>query len=288
MKDKIPVAIIGSGNIGTDLMFKIEKSKNLKLICMAGIDPSSKGLALAKEHGYKITVNGIEGLLETAPEAAMVFDATSAHAHVEHAPLLEEAGKIAIDLTPAAVGPFVVPVVNMDEHLDKRNVNMLSCGGQATIPIVFAVSRVAEVRYGEIVSTVASKSAGPGTRQNLDEFTDTTSKGIELVGKAKRGKAIAILNPAHPPILMTNTIYVEYEGGDARAIRESVYDIVAQIQEYVPGYRFRTQPIIDDNLVTVIVEVEGSGDYLEKYAGNLDIMTASAVKVGERMAETLM
>jgi acetaldehyde dehydrogenase len=283
---KMKVAILGSGNIGTDLMFKLRRSDVLELTTMIGVDPKSDGLARARELGYVTFDNGIQGFLEQPDLADIVFDATSAKAHIRHAKLLKEAGKFALDLTPAAVGSLVVPPVNLKEHLDQDNINMVTCGGQATIPIVHAVNRVCPVEYAEIVATISSKSAGPGTRANIDEFTETTAHGIEKIGGAKKGKAIIILNPAEPPIIMRDTVYalVDREKMDQEAISKSIFDMVKEIQTYVPGYRLRTEPIFDDNKVTIFIEVEGAGDYLPKYSGNLDIMTAAAVKVAEEFA----
>lgn len=284
--NKVKVAILGSGNIGTDLMLKLRRSKVLELTAMIGIDPDSDGLRHARKYGYETISNGIEGMLEQPELADIVFDATSAKAHFAHAPLLEQMGKRVIDLTPAAIGPFVVPAVNMTEHLDCKNINMITCGGQATIPIVHAIQTCGPLAYAEIVATIASKSAGIGTRENIDEFTVTTSKGIETIGKAKKGKAIILLNPAEPPIMMRNTIYAlleEVPNGEQH-IRESIASTVATIQSYVPGYRLRGEPLFDGKKITVFIEVEGSGDYLPVYAGNLDIMTASAVKVAEELA----
>lgn len=283
---KIKVAVLGSGNIGTDLMYKLARSNVLELTTMIGIDPESDGLARARSLGYETFDNGLQGFLEKPELADIVFDATSAKAHIRHAKALREAGKLAVDLTPAAVGALVVPTVNIREHLEKDNINLVTCGGQATIPIVHAVSRVSPVQYAEIVATISSRSAGPGTRANIDEFTVTTAQGIEKIGGGAKGKAIIILNPAEPPILMRDTIYtlVDPEKMNEQAIRNSIADMVKEIQTYVPGYRLRTEPIIEGNKVTVFVEVEGAGDYLPKYSGNLDIMTAAAVKVAEEFA----
>ncbi|TBL79372.1 acetaldehyde dehydrogenase (acetylating) [Paenibacillus thalictri] len=283
---KIKVAVLGSGNIGTDLMYKLQRSEVLEMTTMIGIDPASDGLARARNLGFYTIDSGLNGLLEQPDLADIVFDATSAKSHMRHAKALRNAGKLALDLTPAAVGALVVPTVNIEEHLDKDNINLITCGGQATIPIVHAVNRVSPVQYAEIVATISSKSAGPGTRANIDEFTVTTAKGIENIGGAKKGKAIIILNPAEPPILMRDTVYtlVDPERMDIDAIRRSIYDMVASIQSYVPGYRLRTEPIIEGNKVSVFLEVEGAGDYLPKYSGNLDIMTAAAVKVAEQFA----
>lgn len=283
---KVKVAILGSGNIGTDLMYKLQRSDVLELTTMIGIDPDSDGLHRAREQGYVTIDSGLNGFLQQPEQADIVFDATSAKAHVRHAKALQEAGKLAIDLTPAAVGDLVVPTVNMQEHLDKGNLNLVTCGGQATIPIVNAIHRIAPVEYAEIVATISRKSAGPGTRANIDEFTETTARGIENIGGAKKGKAIILLNPAEPPILMRDTVYALVGEGqmDEEAIRQSVIDMVASIQSYVPGYRLRTEPIFDGNKITVFLEVEGAGDYLPNYSGNLDIMTAAAVKVAEEVA----
>lgn len=283
---KIKVAVLGSGNIGTDLMLKLARSEVLEMSVMIGIDPDSDGLKRARDKGYRTIETGLKGFLEEPELADIVFDATSAKAHIRHAKLLREAGKIAIDLTPAAVGPYVVPPVNLKEHLDKPNVNLITCGGQATIPIVHAINRVCNVEYAEIVATIASLSAGPGTRANIDEFTETTSRGIEVIGGADRGKAIIILNPAEPPILMRDTVYalVEQDKMDEQKITQSIQEMVEKVKSYVPGYRLRTEPIFDGNKVTVFIEVEGAGDYLPKYSGNLDIMTSAAVKVAEEMA----
>jgi acetaldehyde dehydrogenase (acetylating) len=286
--ERVKVAILGSGNIGTDLMYKVRRSGVLELTWVAGIVPESEGLRLARELGYRTTHRGIEELLEHGEDFEIVFDATTARAHYRHAELLAEAGKIAIDLTPAAVGPHVVPLVNLREHVDERNVNLVTCGGQATVPIVAAIGGVAEVEYAEIVSTVASRSAGPGTRQNIDEFTQTTARALETIGGARRGKAIIILNPAEPPILMRNTVYAVVRDGDREAIREAVVGMVRRVQEYVPGYRLKAEPLFDEEKVTVLLEVEGAGDYLPPYAGNLDIMTAAAVRVGEELARHLL
>ncbi|WP_183163947.1 acetaldehyde dehydrogenase (acetylating) [Alteribacter keqinensis] len=284
--EKMKVGIIGSGNIGTDLLMKLMRSKILEVTTMIGIDRHSDGLKRAKANGLKVIVNGIDGFLERPELADILFDATSAKAHVKHVEALKGSGKQLIDLTPAAVGPSVVPPVNMDDFSDEAVVNMITCGGQATIPVVHAVNRVAPVDYAEIVATIASKSAGPGTRANIDEFTITTRKGIETIGGARKGKAIIILNPAEPPIIMRDTVYCEVSEGamDKEAVTESVAAMVQEVQRYVPGYRLRSEPVFDENRVTVFIEVEGAGDYLESYSGNLDIMTAAAVKVAEEIA----
>lgn len=283
---KIKAAIIGSGNIGTDLMYKLERSKYLEMSVMIGIDPESEGLKRANERGYNAIDCGIKGLLKKPRLADIVFDATMANAHAEHNRLLQGIGKQVIDLTPAAIGPFAVPTANLQEQLDEKNVNMITCGGQATIPIVHAISQVAAVEYAEIVATVASKSAGPGTRANIDEFTRTTARAIEVIGGAKKGKAIIILNPAEPPIMMRNTIHalVSKEGKEAEFLA-SIQETVKAIQTYVPGYRLRGEPLFDGKRLSVFIEVEGAGDFFPAYSGNLDIMTAAAVKVGEEFAK---
>ncbi len=305
MSVQTKVAIIGSGNIGTDLMFKIlRRSHHLALGALAGVDPASEGLARAKRLGVATTDRGIDGLreLDCWPEVQIVFDATSAAAHARHQEICLAAGKVMIDLTPAAVGPYVVPVVNGDANLNAQNLNMVTCGGQATIPIVAAVSSVARVRYAEIVASIASKSAGPGTRANIDEFTETTSRAIAAVGGAGRGKAIIILNPAEPPLVMRDTVYCLAEGGEPAAIKAAIEKMVESVQAYVPGYRLKqevqiervgdNQPIYIPDMsesftghkVTTFLEVEGAGDYLPSYAGNLDIMTSAALNTAERVA----
>jgi len=285
--NKVKVAILGSGNIGTDLMLKLRRSELLSLTTVIGIDPQSEGLKMARELGFETIDTGIKGFLEKSELADIVFDATSAKAHIRHAKLLRDARKQVLDLTPAAVGPFVVPSVNINEHLNSDNINLITCGGQATIPIVHAINRVQAVEYAEIVATISSRSAGPGTRANIDEFTQTTANGIEKIGGAKKGKAIIILNPAEPPIIMRDTIHVLLEGNRVDKVRivASVNEMAKQVQSYVPGYRLRQEPFFDGNRVTVFIEVEGAGDYLPKYSGNLDIMTAAAVKVAEEWAK---
>ena len=288
MNRRLKVAIIGPGHIGMDLMYKVLRSQKLELGLMAGIILESEGLARAAALGFPTTAEGIGPILER-DDIQLVFDSTGAKQHLYHAPLLKEAGKIAIDLTPAAVGPYVVPAVNMGEHFDSPNINLVTCGGQATIPIVAAVGRVAPLAYAEIVATISSKSAGPGTRQNIDEFTKTTARGVEVVGKARKGKALIILNPAEPPIMMRNTIYCEMEQpADEAAIRDSVDQMVEAVRSYVPGYRLRVPPLVKDRLVTTMVEVEGAGDHLPKYSGNLDIITAAAVGVAEQLAQHIL
>ncbi len=296
MSERVRVAILGSGNIGTDLMVKLLRSQVLELAMVAGIDPASEGLAKARAAGVATTTEGIDGLLADRGSGAIVFDATSAKAHARvHAPRLAAAGRVAVDLTPAAVGPYVVPGVSSGEVIGGANVNLISCGAQATIPMVAAISRVAPVRYAEIVATIASRSAGPGTRANIDEFTQTTARGIERVGGAERAKAIIVLNPAEPPIVMRDAIYALTGPVDRQAVAASIHEMVAAVGAYVPGYRLRGEPIFDDEAggsasssqVTVFVEVEGAGDYLPTYAGNLDIMTSAAVRVGEEIAQRL-
>jgi len=286
---KIKAAIIGSGNIGTDLMYKLERSSVIELTAMIGIDPDSEGLKRAEEKGYKVFSNGVQGIIENPDMAEIFFDATSAKAHIHHAKVLKELGKLAIDLTPAAIGPFFSPAVSSGEtSLDIDNVNMITCGGQATIPIVHAINQVADVTYGEIVATISSLSAGPGTRANIDEFTITTRRGIEEVGGADKGKALIILNPADPPILMRDTVYCEVKNMDEPAILKSIVEMVEKVKEYVPGYRLRQDPMFDGNRVTVLIEVEGAGDYFPEYAGNLDIMTAAATRVAEDFATQML
>ncbi|WP_138419589.1 acetaldehyde dehydrogenase (acetylating) [Aquibacillus sediminis] len=284
--NKCKVGIIGSGNIGTDLMYKLERSDALELTVMIGIDPDSEGLKLAKDRGYQVINNGIDGLLDKMELADIFFDATTAKAHAHHHDILSSYGKKVIDLTPAAIGPFVVPPANLEEHLDATNVNMVTCGGQATIPIVHAINQACPVDYAEIVATVSSKSAGPGTRANIDEFTRTTSRAIEKIGGANKGKAIIILNPAEPPINMRDTIHVLVaEEGKQEEIKASIKRMVKYVQEYVPGYRMSGEPLFDGKQVSVFVEVEGAGDFFPSYSGNLDIMTAAAAKIGNEMAK---
>lgn len=295
--EKVGVAILGSGNIGSDLMYKLIKDPgHMKLRLVAGIDPDSDGLARARGEGIDISAEGIQAILDD-PEIAIVFDATSAKAHVRHAKLLHEAGRIAVDLTPAARGPYVVPTANLTEHLDEDNVNLLTCGAQATIPMAYAVSRVTPVSYAEMVSTVSSLSAGPGTRHNIDEFTFTTARGLEVIGGAGLGKAIIVLNPADPPIMMRNTIYVVPEDDfDEQEVTDSVNEVISQVQESVPGYQLKSEPVFDvqqtpwgeKKVIVMLLEVAGAGDYLPRYAGNLDIMTASARRVGEVFARHLL
>ncbi len=288
MADKVRAAIIGSGNIGTDLMLKLQDSEVIELTAMVGIDPDSEGLVMARARGVTTTSDGFDGFLDLEQDIDIAFEATSAKIHAANAPRLKELGKLAIDMTPAAVGPYVVPYVNFGDVLGEPNVNLITCGGQATIPIVAAVSRVSPVRYAEIVATTASKSAGPGTRQNIDEFTRTTADGVVRIGGAGKGKAIIILNPADPPITMRNTVYTQVEEMDREAILESIRETVERVQSYVPGYRLRIDPVFYDDYLVTTLEVEGAGMYLPKYAGNLDIMTAAARAVGEQFARHML
>ncbi|MGY2491724.1 acetaldehyde dehydrogenase (acetylating) [Cupriavidus sp. CP313] len=310
MTRKLKAAIVGSGNIGTDLMIKILRhGRHIEMGAMVGIDPASDGLARAGRLGVATTHEGVEGLtrLPVFAEIDVVFDATSAGAHVKNDAFLRELkpGIRIIDLTPAAIGPYCIPVVNGDAHLDALNVNMVTCGGQATIPMVAAVSRVAPVLYGEIVASISSKSAGPGTRANIDEFTETTSRAIEVIGGARKGKAIIVLNPAEPPLIMRDTVYCLSESADEDAIARSVEEMAAAVQQYVPGYRLKQKvqfdripadaPLLVPGVgrvsglkTSVFLEVEGAAHYLPAYAGNLDIMTSAALTTAERMAESML
>ncbi len=290
---KVKCALIGSGNIGTDLLYKLQRSAVLEPTWMVGIDSTSEGLTRARELGLKTTDKGVDGLLPhvNADGVQIAFDATSAYVHAENSRKLNELGVMMIDLTPAAIGPYCVPPVNLKEHVGKRemNVNMVTCGGQATIPMVAAVSRVQPVAYGEIVATVSSKSAGPGTRRNIDEFTRTTAGAVGLVGGAKKGKAIIILNPAEPPLIMRDTVHCLTESEpDRQAITDSVQQMIKEVQKYVPGYRLKNGPVFDGKRVSIFLEVEGLGDYLPRYAGNLDIMTAAAARAAEMFAEEIL
>lgn len=290
---KIKCALIGPGNIGTDLLAKLQRSPVLEPVWMVGIDPNSDGLKRAREMGIKTTSDGVDGLLPhvIADGVQIAFDATSAYVHAENSRKLNALGVMMIDLTPAAIGPFCVPPVNLKEHLGKRemNVNMVTCGGQATIPIVAAVSKIQPVAYAEIIATAASKSAGPGTRKNIDEFTTTTANAIRIVGGAKVSKAIIVLNPAEPPLLMRDTVHCLTETEpDQKRITASILEMITEVQKYVPGYRLVNGPVFDGNRVSVFMEVTGLGDYLPKYAGNLDIMTAAAARTAEMFAEELL
>ena len=281
----LTVSVVGSGNIGTDLMFKILRSDVLDLRWMVGVDPASDGLKRARDLGIETSAEGVPWLMSRDELPDLVFEATSAYAHRANAPIYREHGVRVVDLTPAAIGPYVVPTVNLEEHLDEPNVNMVTCGGQATIPMVRAVSRVVRVAYAEIVASVASVAAGPGTRANIDEFTRTTASAVAQLGGAERGKAIIVLNPAEPPLIMRDTIFATIpDDADHDAIVESVRAMEADVQAYVPGYRLTADPQFDAGRVAIFVEVEGAGDYFAPYAGNLDIMTAAATKVGEMIA----
>ena len=293
---KIKCALIGPGNIGTDLLAKLQRSAVLEPVWMVGIDPESDGLKRAREMGIKTTSDGVDGLVPhmQADGVQIVFDATSAYVHAENSRKVNEQGALMIDLTPAAIGPFCVPPVNLKAHVGsgEMNVNMVTCGGQATIPMVAAVSRVQAVAYGEIVATVSSRSVGPGTRKNIDEFTRTTAGAVEKVGGAQKGKAIIVINPAEPPLMMRDTVHclVDEAAGapDQAAITASVHAMLAEVQKYVPGYRLVNGPVFDGQRVSVYLEVEGLGDYLPKYAGNLDIMTAAAARTAEMFAEEIL
>ena len=290
---KIKCAIIGSGNIGTDLMYKLQRSQVLEPVWMVGIDPGSEGLERARQRGMKVTDKGVDGLLPhvKADGVKIAFDATSAYVHKENSDKLNKLGVMMIDLTPAAIGPYCIPPINLMEHAGKRepNVNMVTCGGQATIPMVYAVSRVQRVKYAEIVATVSSRSVGPGTRKNIDEFTRTTAGAVARVGGADEGKAIIVINPADPPLIMRDTIHcLTHDEPRQAEIEKSVHEMIREVQKYVPGYRLVNGPVFDGNRVTSYLEVEGLGDYLPKYAGNLDIMTAAATRTAEMFAEELL
>jgi len=290
MSNKLRAVIIGPGNIGTDLLMKMQRSEWVEPVWMVGIDPQSEGLKRAAAMGIKTCADGVDGMLEHILEddIRIAFDATSAYVHAENSRKLNELGVIMVDLTPAAIGPYCVPPVNLEAHARnlEMNVNMVTCGGQATIPVVAAVSRVQPVKYGEIIATVSSRSVGPGTRQNIDEFTRTTAAAVEKVGGAAAGKAIIIINPAEPPLIMRDTVHCLTEEEPQRdSINESVRQMVAEVQKYVPGYRLVNGPVYEGNRVSLFMEVEGLGDFLPKYAGNLDIMTAAALRTAEMFAE---
>ena len=290
---KIKCALIGPGNIGTDLLYKLQRSPVLEPVWMVGIDPESEGLKRAAEMGLKVTADGVDGLLPhvLADEVQIAFDATSAYVHAENTRKLNALGVLMIDLTPAAIGPFCVPPVNLKALVGQgaMNVNMVTCGGQATIPMVAAISRVQPVGYGEIVATISSKSAGPGTRKNIDEFTRTTSGAIEKVGGAEQGKAIIIINPAEPPLIMRDTVHcLTVDTPDQAKITESIHAMIKEVQKYVPGYRLVNGPVFDGKRVSVFLEVQGLGDFLPTYAGNLDIMTAAGARTAEMFAEEIL
>ena len=293
MSEKIKAAIIGPGNIGTDLLMKAMRSEVIEPVWMVGVEPESPGLARAREMGLKTTAEGVDGMVPHMREdgVQICFDATSAYVHAENSRKVNEQGAVMIDLTPAAIGPFCVPPVNLADAVAEKamNVNMVTCGGQATIPLVAAVSRVQKVSYGEIVATVSSKSAGPGTRKNIDEFTRTTSRGIEICGGADSGKAIIVINPAEPPLIMRDTVHcLTEEEPDEAAITQSIHEMISEVQKYVPGYTLKNGPVFDGKRVSIYMEVEGLGDFLPKYAGNLDIMTAAGLRTAEMYAEEIL
>jgi acetaldehyde dehydrogenase len=277
-------AIVGSGNIGTDLMFKLKRSETIEPRWMVGIDQHSAGLEEARRLGLETISDGVQTLLASAELPDLIFEATSAGVHEQNAPRYRELGIRAVDLTPAAVGPYVVPPINLDDLSNELNVNLVTCGGQATTPIVHAVSRVVRVEYAEIVASIASASAGPGTRANIDEFTHTTSKALEVLGGARRGKAIIVLNPAEPPMIMRNTVFCSIPpDADRAAVARSIHEMVKEVREYVPGYRMLAEPQFLSDRVEILLEIEGAGDFLPRYAGNLDIITSAAVRVAERL-----
>lgn len=290
---KVRCAIIGSGNIGTDLLYKLKRSEVLEPAWMVGIDAASEGLKRARDMGLKTTAEGVDGMAPHMEEdnIQIAFDATSASAHAYNSKAVTDHGALMVDLTPAAIGPYCIPSVNLSDDLgvEARNVNMVTCGGQATVPMIAAISRVQPVAYGEIVATVSSRSAGPGTRLNIDEFTVTTANAVEKVGGAKKGKAIIILNPADPPLIMRDTVYcLTQDAPDEAAIRASIDKMVGEVQQYVPGYRIVNGPVFEGKKISVFLEVEGLGDYLPKYSGNLDVMTAAATRTAENFAHRIL
>lgn len=293
MSKKIKAAIIGPGNIGTDLLMKAMRSEVIEPVWMVGVVADSPGLARARDMGIKTTADGVDGMLPSMEKdgVQICFDATSAYVHEENSRKVNSKGAVMIDLTPAAIGPYCIPSVNLESAVAAKamNVNMVTCGGQATIPLVAAVNRVQDVEYGEIVATVSSKSAGPGTRKNIDEFTRTTAGGIEKVGGADKGKAIIVINPAEPPLIMRDTVHcLTKDDPDQEAITQSIHEMIAEVQKYVPGYTLKNGPVFDGKRVSIYMEVEGLGDFLPKYAGNLDIMTAAGLHTAEMYAEEIL
>lgn len=289
MANRIKTAIIGPGNIGMDLMYKIKnRSRYMELVLVTGLR-DSHGIALAAREGYDVSIQGIDAL-RGRKDIRIVFDATLASAHMKHAPILKEEGMVAIDLTPAAVGPYIVPAVNLEQNIESSNVNLITCGGQATIPIVYAINQVISVAYAEIVSTIASASAGLGTRESIDEFTITTARGLREIGGAKHSKALILLNPANPPMMMNNTIYcmVDPDIYNQQAVETAVRAMVQKVQEYVPGYRLKIPPTFDGERILAMIEIQGAGDYLPQYSGNLDIETSAALAVGEKIARHML
>ncbi|MHC1720907.1 MAG: acetaldehyde dehydrogenase (acetylating) [Clostridiaceae bacterium] len=286
--DKLKVGIIGPGNIGIDLMKKIARSPYLELKCVVNIK-ESEGLEIARKYGADASAGGVDYMIAKHPDLDVVFDSTSAASHLKAAPKLKEAGYFTLDLTPAAVGPYCIPTVNLvDDMLNEPNLNLVTCGGQATVPVVAAINKVADVTYAEVVSSISSKSAGPGTRANIDEFTVTTRKALEQIGGADKAKVIIVINPAEPPILMRNTIFTKVKNRDIEAIKDAVHKCVEEIKEYVPGYKILLEPIIQDDIVTTMIQVEGLGDYLPVYSGNLDIITSAAVYTAEKKAQSVL